>query len=158
MNPKVALLSFFLLLLISSSLQNPNPETSISSLSPSPAHTELASYGFPVGLLPATTVLRYSVDQTSGEFSVELGDMCKITLPPDNYVATYSKRITGKIVKGKIAQLDGIRVRALFKWWSITGIRSTGDDIVFEVGMVTAKYPTKNFDESPACEGQRSSS
>ncbi|KAK4280854.1 hypothetical protein QN277_012421 [Acacia crassicarpa] len=158
MNLKILSLSLFLLLLVSSSSQNPDPETSISSQSPSPAHTELVNYGLPVGLLPAATVLRYSVDQASGDFSVELGDMCKITLPPDNYVATYSKRITGKIVKGKIEKLDGIRVRALFRWWSITGIRSTGDDIVFEVGMVTAKYPAKNFGKSPPCEGQRSSS
>ncbi|KAK8477976.1 hypothetical protein V6N13_002551 [Hibiscus sabdariffa] len=33
-------------------------------------------------------------------------------------LATYSK-----IENGKIAELDGVRVRALFKWWSITGIR-----------------------------------
>lgn len=158
MNPKITILFASLLLLISYSSQNPNPKTLNSAQSLSLAHTELTNYGFPVGLLPATTVLGYAVNETSGDFSVQLGGACKITLPPDNYVATYSKRITGKIVKGKIAELDGIRVRALFKWWSITGIRSSGDDIVFEVGMVTAKYPSKNFDESPACEGQRSAS
>nr|GLL22748.1 uncharacterized protein LOC109186882 [Ipomoea trifida] len=32
------------------------------------------------------------------------------------------------------------------------GIRSSGDNLVFKVGMVTAKYPSKNFDESPECE------
>ncbi|KAF7819843.1 hypothetical protein G2W53_025298 [Senna tora] len=158
MRPKIPFLSAFLLLLVSYSSQNPNPKTSNSSPSPSPAHTELTNYGFPVGLLPAATVLGYAVNQTSGDFSVQLGGACKITLPPDNYVATYSKKITGKIVQGKIAELNGIRVRALFKWWSITGIRSSGDDIVFEVGMVTAKYPSKNFNESPACEGQHSAS
>ncbi|KAJ6741856.1 T31J12.3 PROTEIN-RELATED [Salix viminalis] len=68
------------------------------------------------------------------------------------------KGLGGKIVEGRIAELDGIRVRALFQWWSITGIRSSGDNLVFEVGMVTAKYPSKNFDESPKCEGRHSSS
>lgn len=81
-----------------------------------------------------------------------------MTLPPDNYLATYSKVITGKIVENRIAELDGISVRAFFKWWGITGIRSNGQDLTFEVGMVTAKYPSKNFDESPECEGKRSSS
>lgn len=156
MNPKILFVFVLFLNLISNSFQNPNPK--IPKSTPSVAHVELTKYGFPVGLLPATTVLGYDVNTTSGDFAVRLGGACKITLPPDNYVATYSNTITGKIVKGKIAELDGIRVRAFFKWWSITGIRSSGDDIVFEVGMVTAKYPSKNFDDSPPCEGQQHSS
>ena len=156
MNPKILFVLALLLNLVINSFQNPNPKTPKSTLSR--AHVELVSYGLPSGLLPATTVLGYAVNRTTGEFTVKLGGACKITLPPDNYVATYSNTISGKIVQGKIAELDGIRVRAFFKWWSITGIRSSGDDIVFEVGMVTAKYPSKNFDDSPACEGQHSSS
>ncbi|KAK8581741.1 hypothetical protein V6N13_144747 [Hibiscus sabdariffa] len=107
---------------------------SVSKLYPSPpkpplhrAHTELTSYGFPIGLLPAS-VEEYTLNQTTGDFAVDLGGTCKITLPPDNYLAAYSKRITWNIENGKIAELDGIRVRvrALFKWWSITGIRPVG--------------------------------
>ncbi|XVE98212.1 hypothetical protein REPUB_Repub03eG0086200 [Reevesia pubescens] len=147
---------FSLLLLIilpfSSQTPKPNPKPPLTQ-----AHTELINYGLPIGLLPAS-VQKYTLNQTSGDFAVDLGGTCKITLPPDNYLATYSKRITGKIDHGKIAELDGIRVWALFKWWYITGIRSSGDNLVFEVGMVTAKYPAKNFDESPFCEGQHSSS
>ncbi|RDY08321.1 hypothetical protein CR513_07460, partial [Mucuna pruriens] len=158
MNPKVLFLFALLVNLVSKSFQNHNPNPKTPKSTPSPAHVELTNYGLPAGLLPATTVLGYAVNRTSGDFSVKLGGACKITLPPDNYVATYSDTITGKIVEGRIAELDGIRVRAFFKWWSITGIRSSGDDIVFEVGMVTAKYPSKNFDDSPACEGQHSAS
>ncbi|KAF8407017.1 hypothetical protein HHK36_006139 [Tetracentron sinense] len=121
------------------------------------AHDELKNKGFPIGLLPEN-VLDYSLNQTSGEFSVNLGDSCKTTLPPDNYLATYSKKITGNLVEGRIAELDGIRVRAFFQWWSISGIRLSGENLVFEVGMVSAKYPSKNFNETPACEGHRSSS
>lgn len=142
---------FSLILLIPLSSQAPNPKP------PTGAHTELTNYGFPIGLLPSS-VQDYSINQTSGDFSVYLGGACKITLPPDNYLATYSKNITGKIVQGRIAELDGIRVRAFFKWWSITGIRSSGENLVFEVGMVTAKYPSKNFDESLECEGKHSAS
>ncbi|CAL5339339.1 unnamed protein product [Camellia sinensis] len=47
------------------------------------------------------------------------------------------------------------RVRAFFKCWSITGIKSDGEDLVFEVGLVTVKYPSNNFDGSPECEGKR---
>ncbi|KAF8393324.1 hypothetical protein HHK36_021565 [Tetracentron sinense] len=147
--------SLLLLFFFSSSAipsQNPNPNPTALT-----AHDELKNNGFPIGLLP-TNVLDYSLNRTSGDFSVNLGDLCKITLPPDNYLATYSKKVTGKLVEGRIADLDGIRVRAFFQWWSITGIRLSGENLVFEVGMVTAKYASKNFDESPACEGQRSSS
>ncbi|KAF3791173.1 hypothetical protein EJ110_NYTH14496 [Nymphaea thermarum] len=91
----------------------------------------------------------YSLNRTTGEFSVSLGDQCQITLPPDNYVATYKRTVTGKVAEGKIGQLDGIQVWAIFKWWSITAIKASGENLVFEVGMVSAKFPTKNFDESP---------
>lgn len=149
---------FFLFLNIlyssANSSQNPNPNPKFI---PSLAHVELKNNGFPIGLLP-TNVLNYALNKTSGDFSVNLGYTCKLTLPPDNYLATYSKKITGKLVEGRIAELQGIRVRAFFQWWSITGIRSSGDNLVFEVGMVSAKYPSKNFDESPECEGKHSSS
>ncbi|KAL2251209.1 uncharacterized protein LOC105173506 [Sesamum indicum] len=121
------------------------------------AHDELINYGFPIGLLPAN-VDSYTLNTTTGVFSVRLGGSCRVTLPPDNYLATYSNKITGKIVENRIAELDGISVRAFFKWWGITGIRSNGENLVFEVGVVTAKYPSKNFDKSPLCEGTRSSS
>jgi len=156
MNQKILIVFILLLNLTSKSIQNPNPNPKIPKSIPSPAHIELTTYGFPIGLLPATTVLSHFINKTSGEFSVKLAGACKITLPPDNYVATYSDTITGKIVKGKIAELDGIRVRAFFKWWGITGIRASGEDVVFEVGVVTAKYPVKNFVDSPACEGKHS--
>ncbi|XP_058722404.1 uncharacterized protein LOC131594325 [Vicia villosa] len=147
MDPKILIVIVLFLNLISS-----------KSTPSSSAHIDLTSYGFPVGLLPNTTVLSHVINKTSGEFSIKLGGACKVTLPRDNYVATYSDTITGKIAKGKISELNGIRVRAFLKRWSITGIRSSGDDIVFEVGLVTMKYPSKNFEDSPACEGQHSSS
>uniref|UniRef100_A0A7C9DYE5 Uncharacterized protein n=2 Tax=Opuntia streptacantha TaxID=393608 RepID=A0A7C9DYE5_OPUST len=155
-NPLSLLFFFFfssVLILLSRSSANPNPNPKPLTL----AHKELTSYGFPVGLLP-TNVHGYALNQTSGEFVVDLGDQCKITLPPDNYLAAYSKTVRGKIVKNKIAELHGIRVRALFKWWSITGIRSSDDNLVFEVGAVSVKYPSKNFDESPSCEGRKADS
>ncbi|PON44334.1 hypothetical protein TorRG33x02_330990 [Trema orientale] len=38
------------------------------------------------------------------------------------------------------------------------GIQSTGDNLIFEVGGITAKYPSKNFDQSLDCEGKHSTS
>ncbi|KAK9715307.1 hypothetical protein RND81_06G156200 [Saponaria officinalis] len=116
------------------------------------AHNELSTFGFPAGLLPSA-VAGYALNRTSGDFAVNFRKPCKITLPPDNYLAEFSTIVRGKIVQNKIGELDGIRVWAFFKWWSITGIKLSGSDLVFEVGMVTAKYPAFNFDVSPACEG-----
>ncbi|XP_010688165.2 uncharacterized protein LOC104902167 [Beta vulgaris subsp. vulgaris] len=144
----LSLLSLSLLFFLYLSSENPNPNSLTS------AHQELKTFGFPVGLLPKN-VADYSLNHTSGEFAINFRDKCKLTLPPDNYLALYSKIVRGKIVKNKIAELDGIRVRALFQWWSITGIKSSGDNLVFEVGMLSAKYPAKNFDESPPCEGSK---
>ncbi|KAJ0881655.1 hypothetical protein HanRHA438_Chr10g0476551 [Helianthus annuus] len=125
----------FLTLLISiTSSSNPNPNpTKSPSLTTTTAHSVLTHHGFPIGLLP-TGVFTYNLN------------------------TTYSKKVTGKIVENRIAELKGIRVRAFFQWWGITGIKINGDDLVFEVGMVTAKYPVKNFDESPQCEGKKHSS
>jgi Protein of unknown function, DUF538 len=139
------LLSFLSFSLGATASSNPNP-------TPITAYDELNRTGFPIGLLPSG-VLSYSLNLTNGDFAVDLADHCRITLPPDNYLAVYSKRITGKLVDRKISGLDGIRVRAFFRWWSISAIRSTGDDLVFEVGVTSAKYPAKNFYETLVCEG-----
>ena len=152
-NMKTSLFLVSFLILLPLSLQDPTPEVK----APTRAHAELTNHGFPIGLLPLS-VKDYYINKTSGDFSLFLHGTCKITLPPDNYLATYSNKVTGRITKGQIAELRGIRVRAFFQWWSITGIRSSGDNLVFEVGVVTAKYPSKNFDASLDCEGKRSSS
>ncbi|KAL2532663.1 hypothetical protein Adt_06014 [Abeliophyllum distichum] len=155
--PQVLCLIWLSLVSLSlSSISTPNPKTQLQS-GTGEAHQELIKYGFPIGLLP-TDVKSYNLNRTSGRFLIMLGDTCRVTLPPDNYLATYSKKITGKIVESRIAEIDGISVRAFFKWWGITGIRSNGQDLVFEVGMLSAKYPSKNFDESPDCEGRSASS
>ncbi|KAJ3695051.1 hypothetical protein LUZ60_000428 [Juncus effusus] len=117
------------------------------------AYDELNRTGLPAGLLPSN-VLSYSLHPTSGDFTLDLDESCRITLPPDNYIAVYNRRITGRMVNGEISGLDGIKVRAFFRWWSITGIKSDGDDVVFDVGVTSAKYGKRNFDVSPDCEGR----
>ncbi|KAL6226496.1 hypothetical protein ACLB2K_000458 [Fragaria x ananassa] len=79
-----------LTLLVSLSSQTADPKPPNPTRSPSLAHTELTRFGFPIGLLPSP-VENYTVNPLTGDFVVDLGDACKITLPPDNYLATYSK-------------------------------------------------------------------
>ncbi|KAL9261478.1 hypothetical protein AKJ16_DCAP04538 [Drosera capensis] len=139
---------FILLALIAAITTN----VSSTTTAPSAAHTALISYNFPPGLLP-TTIYSYTINTTTGDFSLRLGSLCHVTLPPDNYLAAYSDIIKGRIMENRIEKLDGIRVRALWKWWGITGIKREGEDLVFEVGVVSAKYPVGKFGESPECEG-----
>ncbi|KAI3783258.1 hypothetical protein L1987_42334 [Smallanthus sonchifolius] len=72
-----------LTLFISTSSSNPTTLTTV--------HSVLTQHGFPIGLLPT------DLNRTSGEFSVDLGRPCRLILPPENYLATYSKKVTGKI-------------------------------------------------------------
>nr|GMD70936.1 uncharacterized protein LOC109186882 [Ipomoea batatas] len=66
---------------------------------------ELIKYGFPIGLLP-TNVKGYSLNQTTGSFVLFLDDKCRITLPPDNYLATYSKKIVSPSSTGSASGLS----------------------------------------------------
>lgn len=114
------------------------------------AYDELRLRGFPRGLLPAN-VQGYTLDAGSGDFAVDLLSSCRIVLPAGSYLASFNNRLTGRLGDGRISGLDGIRVRAFFRWWSITGIRADGDQLVFEVGSVSAKFPARDFNASLEC-------
>uniref|UniRef100_A0A0E0JKQ9 DUF642 domain-containing protein n=1 Tax=Oryza punctata TaxID=4537 RepID=A0A0E0JKQ9_ORYPU len=114
------------------------------------AYDELRHRGFPRGLLPAN-VRGYTLDAGSGDFAVDLVSSCRIVLPAGSYLASFSDRLTGRLDDRRISGLSGIRVRAFFRWWSITGIRADGDELVFEVGSVSAKFPARHFNASLEC-------
>uniref|UniRef100_A0A0D9V2J6 DUF642 domain-containing protein n=1 Tax=Leersia perrieri TaxID=77586 RepID=A0A0D9V2J6_9ORYZ len=114
------------------------------------AYDELRLRGFPRGLLPAN-VRGYTLDGGSGDFAVNLASSCRIVLPAGSYLASFDDRLTGRLDERRISGLSGIRVRAFFRWWSITGIRADGDELVFEVGSVSAKFPARHFNASLEC-------
>ncbi|KAL5227735.1 hypothetical protein ABZP36_016000 [Zizania latifolia] len=120
------------------------------------AYDELRLRGFPRGLLPAN-VRGYTLDAGSGDFAVDLVASCRIVLPAGSYLASFSDRLTGRLDDRRISGLSGIRVRAFFRWWSITGIHADGDDLVFEVGSVSAKFPARHFNASLECPAKAAS-
>ncbi|RCV26036.1 hypothetical protein SEVIR_5G219700v4 [Setaria viridis] len=142
------------LLAVSLLLPLARPDSSISSSLPanttSTAYDELRLRGFPRGLLPAN-VRGYTLDTGSGDFAVDLHSSCRIVLPAGSYLAAFNNRLTGRLDDRRISGLSGIRVRAFFRWWSITGIRADGDQLVFEVGSVSAKFPARDFNASLEC-------
>ncbi|XP_062203983.1 uncharacterized protein LOC133906185 [Phragmites australis] len=114
------------------------------------AYDELRLRGFPRGLLPSN-VRGYTLDSGSGDFAVDLDSSCRIVLPAGNYLAAFNHRLTGHLGDRRISGLSGIQVKAFFRWWSITGIRADEDQLVFEVGSVSAKFPARDFNASLEC-------
>ncbi|KAL2652835.1 hypothetical protein R1flu_020963 [Riccia fluitans] len=112
------------------------------------AYQQLVSYGFPQGLLP-DSVTGYSLED-DGHFAVYLQDKCNVYIP-NEFPVVYSKTITGHLTYGALKELKGIQVKAYLLWWTINAITVSSGNLVFEVGLLTAKYPVDNFDESPAC-------
>nr|GMD68882.1 universal stress protein A-like protein [Ipomoea batatas] len=94
-------LVFFIALAVVFTLSRSDPDQTPSDF-PS---EELIKYGFPIGLLQ-TNVKGYSLNQTTGSFVLFLDDKCRITLPPDNYLATYSKKIVSPSSTGSASGLS----------------------------------------------------
>jgi len=70
---------------------------------------------------PGIPACAYTLDASSEDFTVDLRSSCHIVLPARTYVAAFSDRLTGCLDDHRISGLDSIRVRAFFRWWSITG-------------------------------------
>lgn len=137
-------------------LARPGSSISSSSSLPSTAYDELRLRGFPRGLLPSN-VRGYKLDAGSGDFAVDLHSSCNIVLPAGSYRASFNNRLTGRLDDHRISGISGIRVKAFFRWWSITGIRADGDQLVFEVGSASAKFPARKFNASLDCPAKAAS-
>jgi hypothetical protein len=114
--PSCLLVAFLFLLILP--LARPDLSTSPTATT----YDELRLRGFPWGLLPAN-VQGYMLDAGSEDFAVDLEGTCRIVLPAGNYLASFNQRLSGRLDEGRISGLSGIRVRAFFPWWSITGVR-----------------------------------
>jgi hypothetical protein len=120
---------------------------------PGPAsdvYERLEDYGFPVGLLPHI-VTGYDLEP-DGRFTLYLESKCQV-LVEGKYPLIYNKVITGMLSYGKLQGLKGINVKAFYIWWNISGI-ALGDDenLFFDIGILSTKFPCNNFDDPPICE------
>jgi hypothetical protein len=55
------------------------------------------------------------------------------------------------IAKDKLSKLSGIQVKELILWLSIAEVIRDVDELEFSVGIASADFPVRNFDECPAC-------
>jgi len=120
----------------------------------SDVYERLETYGFPEGLLPHT-VTGYTLEP-DGKFTLYLEGKCNVLID-SKYPLLYDKVITGMLSYGRLEGLKGITVKAFYVWWSITGIAINDDkSLYFEIGILSASFPTSNFDDPPICEASSS--
>ncbi|CAM6044486.1 unnamed protein product [Sphagnum compactum] len=136
--------------MISQQQQESSSSSSSSALTTTDAYEKIESYGFPQGILPHT--IKSYILEPSGRFTLYLEGECKVLIQ-SKYPLEYDKTITGFLSYGQLQQLQGIRVKAFYVWWSITTIsRSSDHDLLFSFGILSAKFPLDNFDDPPICE------
>lgn len=112
----------------------------------------LASYGFPVGLLPPTVEddgEDYTLD-ADGAFVLHLESACTFTIP-GSYEVRYASRISGTVSYDRIRDLRGISVHVLLIWWRINAVSVSGSDLTFHVGPFSASFPAQNFNNNTFC-------
>ncbi|XP_043718971.1 uncharacterized protein LOC122666922 [Telopea speciosissima] len=109
----------------------------------------LESYDFPVGLLPKG-VIGYDLDTSTGKFSVYLNETCTFKLE-NSYELKYKSTIKGYISTDKLSSLSGISVKVYWFWLNIIEVTRSDNELDLSVGIASADFPVKNFDESPEC-------
>ncbi|CAN4091403.1 unnamed protein product [Withania somnifera] len=113
------------------------------------AYDLLASYDFPVGILPKG-VTGYDLDKSTGKFSVHLNRSCSFALE-GSYQLRYKTTFGGYIAKDRLTSLYGVSVKILFFWLNIDEVVKHGDDLEFSVGIASASFPLDNFLICPQC-------
>ncbi|KAI3693533.1 hypothetical protein L1987_76477 [Smallanthus sonchifolius] len=110
----------------------------------------LEDYDFPVGLIP-TGVTSYTMDTETGEFQVNLGYTCKLSI--EGHDLKYKSTISGVISRDKLTKLKGVSIKLVLFWMDIVEVTRDGDELDFSVGTILARFNIDNFEESPACKG-----
>ncbi|KVI12462.1 Protein of unknown function DUF538 [Cynara cardunculus var. scolymus] len=139
MSSPATILCFFILLLISAAITVAEKPT---------VYEVLKQYDFPAGLLP-TGVTDYTLNNSTGEFEVMLGETCSFSV--DGYDLKYKSTISGVISKDKLRKLKGVSVKLLFIWVDIVEVSRDEDELDFSVGILSAGFDIEGFEESPEC-------
>ncbi|KAF9605439.1 hypothetical protein IFM89_017458 [Coptis chinensis] len=126
------------------------PSNSSVTTNAETAYELLQRYNFPVGLLPKG-VVNYTLENTSGKFSVTLNGSCSFALEDSSYQLKYKSTIKGTIMKNKLKDLQGVSVKVFLFWVNIVEVDRSGEDLDFWVGIASATFPIGNFEECPRC-------
>ncbi|KAH7847119.1 hypothetical protein Vadar_022114 [Vaccinium darrowii] len=113
------------------------------------AYDLLSDYGFPAGILPIG-VTGYDLDKSTGKFSAYFNGTCSFSLE-GSYELSYKPSIGGYLTKGRLSNLEGVKVKLFWIWVDIVEVRRSGNDLEFSVGIASAGFPIDNFEECPQC-------
>ncbi|KAM0946445.1 hypothetical protein DsansV1_C09g0095031 [Dioscorea sansibarensis] len=111
------------------------------------AYEMLKQFDFPKGILPEG-VVSYKL-RSNGGFEVFLSSAFEFKVN-GGYLLRYQRRITGRVEKGSIVELNGVSVKALV-WFNINRLVKGDTELYFYVGPLSASFPTSNFEECPKC-------
>ncbi|KAK1322999.1 hypothetical protein QJS10_CPA02g00814 [Acorus calamus] len=67
------------------------------------------------------------------------------------YELSYSSKVTGKVMKGSIKNIVGVKVKVLFAWLSITEVTRKEGSLQFNVGPLSASFELSKFEICPQC-------
>ncbi|XP_020599740.1 uncharacterized protein LOC110039119 [Phalaenopsis equestris] len=113
------------------------------------AYDALQLYNFPIGLLPQG-VIRYDLENSTGEFSVYFNGSCSFSLE-GSYQLRYQPSISGRISTNRLGNLKGVSVKVILFWIKIVEVVRNGDELEFSVGIASADFAIDNFGISPQC-------
>ncbi|CAO2152774.1 unnamed protein product [Urochloa humidicola] len=126
----------------------PTTATPLTTNSSMPtAYDMLEKYNLTRGILPQG-VTGY-VLRPNGSFEVYLQDDC--ILWPGSILVQYGRRITGAIRPGSITSVEGMKVKVLLAWFTISEVDRIGDRLWFSAGPVSKSFPIDTFARSPQC-------
>lgn len=112
------------------------------------AYEMLERFNFPKGILPQGA--KGYILKENGNFEVFLNGDCKFEVE-GGYSLHYKSKITGKVSMGSLKELQGVSVKVLFLWLSITDVSTADGQLYFYVGPAFASFPISNFEEIPQC-------
>ncbi|KAJ8552947.1 hypothetical protein K7X08_020340 [Anisodus acutangulus] len=74
-----------------------------------------------------------------------------------NSVAEPLLSFAGKLLcVDRLRKLSGVSVKVVLLWLNIVEVRRRGDNLQFSVGITSANFPIRSFEECPRCEcGQK---
>lgn len=113
------------------------------------AYDLLEEYSFPRGILPEG-VESYLLT-SDGSFDLYLREECEFKVQGGSYVLRYKRKISGVLEPGALKKLHGVSVKLLFLWFGIDEVVRTGDSLEFRVGLLSATFPSDNFEDCPRC-------
>ncbi|CAL0333058.1 unnamed protein product [Lupinus luteus] len=113
------------------------------SLSTQTPYDILSSHNLPKGILPHSEEMHYQFDASTGKISIKLNRPC--TYRPEGYTLKFETTMSGVITNDSISNVEGVKVKKLFQWLTITKVVRVKDQLEITALGLSKKSPVSNF-------------